>query len=659
MNFLDSPGVSSMEVKKFYGPKLLGDKVDGPYCLAAQNVEYVDNQVQTRRGFGAAWNPAAIIYSMYNWVQSTYNRLLYLTSAGAVISRDLVTPANTVTLVTGLTSAIGMNCVAAGYRVYMAFFKDRSTNPGNPQSAYVVKIWDGTIDTGTPNVETAFSPAMLPAAVTLAGSEPGAGFVTAGVHYFGFLITTYNGGTPPPSPLDAPKAITAAGNKLLTITITPATTWPTYVRSVQLIATTVDNPNRFYIVGDASASATVLRGTGVAATVSFNTDDVSLQLYEEILPGTANDYFSVFQSNGSSLEGPYGAMKILAYGSRMVYIYEGLGPDSTTVQTYIAISQPGLPQFVTLAQHVLNLPEFRQCITGFVLGDVLYLLGPGWTYAFSDNGLAPVQWSQPRLVSGAIGTPFINGVLSNPSRGYAWVADRSGLYFFTGSSFPIKPVSYLQSPDWQRIHWHGSADSMEILDDTENRLVMVKAALDSSSTANYWMVWDYTLGPDPDSVKYCGLWSIADFSPGALAVVLNPDVNSNEVWVSRRTSGNVLRQKDWSETDLYEDDGAGIDDLYAYGYFPGMPTDVMDHLGGDFRLFGNGTASLTSYSLDGDNPVEMPSVPLEATPGRRFFRGVNKQSEGASVAITSGATAGSYFVLSALRWYWRKFGWRT
>ncbi len=657
MNFLE--GTQSLEITKFKGPILLGDVVDGPYCLQARNVEFVDDGVQTRRGFGLAWNPATAIYSAYNWLQSSFNRLLYLTSAGVVVSRDLVTIASSVNVISGLTAALGMTNAAAGFRIYMSFFKEQSTNPGNPAMAYPVKIWDGTLNTGVPNVETAFSPTMQAADVTIASAEPGAGFVTAGVHYAGFLILTWNGGTPPPAPYDSgvytPTPLTATGGQSMQISLTPTTTWPSYVQSVQLVMTTVDNPSRFYILPQ---SVAVIRGSATPAVLDFNIDDVALQLYEEIIPGTSNDYFSNFQNNGGG--GPYNAIKILAYGSRMVYIYEAAGPDGFTHVTTIGISNPAQPQFVTAAQGVLNLPEFRQCNTGFVLGDVLYLLGPSWTYAFSDNGLAPTQWSQPRLVSGAIGTPFVNGVLSNPSRGYAWVADRSGLYFFTGSSFPIRPVSYFQAPDWQRINWLASVDSMEIVDDTENRLVFVKCALDSATTANYWLVWDYTNGPTPEAIKYCGPWSVADFSPGAIANVLNPATNSNEIWIARRTAGNVLRLQDWDESPLGEDyDGVGIDDLYTFGYFPGVPTEVMDHYGGDFRIRGSGEASLTAYSLDAQNPVAMPVIPLDLTPSRRFFRAVTKQDEGASVAVTSGGVAGSYFILTALKWFWRPFAWRT
>lgn len=661
MNFLESSGVESTpDIQDFRGPVLLGDVVDGPYCLDAQNVEFVDTGVQTRRGFGQAWNPSVAIIAMYNWLQSQYNRVIYLTSAGAVVARDLVTPANTYNLVTGLTAALGLSCVPAGFRIYMAFFKERSSNPGNPQTAYPVRIWDGTLNTGVPNVEIAFSPPMATTAVAINYTEPGAGVVTAGDHNFGFLILTWNGGTPPPSPWSAgsfvPTTVTAAGSTYLNVVVDPTANWPSYVQSVQLIMTTADNPDRYYIV---PGSVAVIRDSSTPASFDVNVDDVTLQLYEEIIPGSGNDYFSVFQYDGT-LSGPFGAMKLIGYGSRMTYIYEGLGPDLITSASYIAFSNPGMPQFATLAQNVLSLPEFRQCITGFVLGDVIYLLGPGWTYAFSDNGLTPVQWSQPRLVSGAIGSPFVNGVLSNPTRGYAWVADRSGLYFFTGSSYPVRPSSYFQGPDWQRINWLAEVDSMEILDDVENRIVMVKAPLDESDTANYWMVWDYTIGPTPETIRYCGLWFIDSFSPGGLAPVLNPTANSMEIWSARRTAGNVLRFKDWTEDDLYEDDGAGIDDLYTYGYFPkGVQTEVMDHMGADLRIRGNGTALLTANSLDDQNPQPMPSITLSSSPSRRYFRACNKQNEGVSYSISTGAVAGSYFVLTALRAFWRRFAWRT
>ena len=354
-----------------------------------------------------------------------------IAGVGTVISRDLVTPASTYVLLSGVTAS-GITCALSGFRLYFCFFKADTTNPSNPVGASAARVWDGTLTGGLPNVESIFQATLTSSQVTLSRTEPTSGSITAGTHYYGLIVTTWNGAELYPAPTNggtfSPFLATSAGSKNVVITATPATTWPSWVNQLQLIMTTVDNPNRWYLVPQAEGGVqSVSRNGAIAATFTLDFDDNTLQTFTEIIPGSQNDYFSLQQT---SLQPHH----ILEYGPRLVYIHQQLGPDSLSTVSAISISNPGKPQWVTLSSNILNLPGFRQANTGFVIGGVLYICGPDWTYAYSDNTLLPVQWSAPRLVSGSIGSPYVHGVTVNTVHGYAWIAHRSGLYWFAGAA---------------------------------------------------------------------------------------------------------------------------------------------------------------------------------------------------------------------------------
>src|SRR4051812_11404026 len=114
MAFLDE--LPSIEHSKFTGPNLLVDEEDvkDPDGLFSKDVEYLDGQVRTRRGFAEAINPNKVIPFLYNWLESQFNRLLYYSPpAGTMYLYDLVT-GSTAPIVTGLTTAIGATVAKAG-----------------------------------------------------------------------------------------------------------------------------------------------------------------------------------------------------------------------------------------------------------------------------------------------------------------------------------------------------------------------------------------------------------------------------------------------------------------------------------------------------------------------------------------------------------------
>ena len=236
--------------------------------------------------------------------------------------------------------------------------------------------------------------------------------------------------------------------------------------------------------------------------------------------------------------------KLLSLSNRNVYLARTPGPDNTSLIGTLAISEQFNPEYVLTATNLISLPEFRDCVTAFNIGNALYACGPSWTYAYTDNLREPVFWAPPRLVSGQVGSPFIHGVSVNQGKGYAWVCDHTGLYFFNGAAYSLLPSSYYQLGDWNRINFGAPANQLKVIESPDDRLVIVKAPLDGATSATHLLVWDYTLGVTAKQIRYCGLWSIADFPTiGDIETVQDAATLVKQFWISSLSNLDVRRLK--------------------------------------------------------------------------------------------------------------------
>lgn len=671
-------GCGYTDTTSFRGANLIADEEDvtEPEALYNRNTEFNEGLVKCpRRGFQQVWNPAAKITTLYNWIQQQYNQLVYLNrTSGHVISRDL---SNNVEVDLLASAAVAMVFSQAAYRLYMAFFD------ANGLGIAQTKVWDGTFTSALPNLDAVFQRPLNTSdlsggAAWATITEPASGSVTAGEHNFALLVTTWNGYQTAPGPLDSgstllvPMTFTSSGGKNLVVSISPASTWPNWVNRIQLAMAPVANPDRWFLVPGLNLIA---RNTNFATSFTLDFDDATLVGEDTEITNTLFNLYHQSTSGG----GPTLPHCIFAYGDRTVYLTRIPGPDGLSLAGTILISEPSLPQYVTLRDHSMNLPEFRDCLTGFQLGGTMYICGPSWTYAKSDNKQIPVKWAPWRLVDGSIGSPFIKGVQANPTAGYAWVADHNGLFYFAGTTYrntqgSAVPASYEQTPDWNRINFAAPQDTLEVIDDSRNRIVMVKAALDGATVATHILAWDYTNGTQVGQIKYCGTWNIgpsatAATSPvygiGAIAVVQNQTTKIKEVWISRGdAAGNVKRQMSIEAGDatelnpsaLYNDDAVGIDGAYKLLAVAQAADGVQQQVGAHIRVRGMGQVNVTAYSLDQQNPIVL--APISAsdnsmTPGRRWLRLMNKQSECASYQFDNGAVAGAFFYLAAIRAYFK------
>ncbi len=661
-----------VDLTEFHGPNQLLDQDDlqEPDGISAENVEYSESQVATRRGFAQAWNPNKIIRTMYNWIQQQFNRMIYLNSDNNVISRDLSTGTET-TILSSVTAA-GMVCIQAGYRLYMSFFATDGTG------AATTKVWDGTSTSGTPNVESVFRRPLV-----VAGANPdlplsGGNWAvfsadTPGVtnpypHAFALVVTTWNGYQMYPGPIDQtsslgsfypnyhPQGTISPTPVRFTVTVTPNTTWPLWVNTIQLAMTRGNDVDetytRWYLVP--GQIVTVTRGSSTPVVFTVNIDDVTLAGNATEITDTL---FNLYHQTPAAT-GPTSPHCIFSLNNRAVYLTRLPGPDGTSLVGTILVSEQFKPQYVTLNEHMLNLPEFRDTVTGFALGGTAFILGPNWTYAFSDNLRVPVSWAPPRLVSGDIGSPFIRGVSVNQSRGYAWVADHVGLFCLSGANFPIRPTSYKQTPDWNRINFAAPANALRVIELPDSRQVVVKAPIDGETVASHLLVWDYTYGTSWDKVRYCGMWDIKGCDNiGDIETVENYTKKVMELWVSHGDeNGNVLRRKSIEAGDataaeptpLYTDDGVGIYSKYRLLAVSQAARGVMQQIGGSFRVKGGGQLTLKAYSFDGVRETTMAPIGTSYTVSGGGLTSIVVLSNVGTVTLAAahGLTVGTYIEIA-------------
>lgn len=653
MSYASMPAV---QVDDFLGAYPRREPTDIPTggALVAKNVEFNPGTVGTRRGFGEFWNANEPITSMYNWVKGADgislagSYLLYYNSSSAkvrIISNlanpGFPTPTDLITA----SGHYGISCAQSGPRLIVAVY--RSVGDSQTQASVI-----GT-QTGVLTRDVAFThPTTRHPSLTATGG----GSVTAGVHRVGFVMETQSGYQVQISPavsqsdgswaFDATSIVTSAGNDTIAFSIT-GYSWPAGVIKVYPVMTTTTNLNRYYYVG--TLSATVVPGSTTAVNFTLDKSDDDLVLGSDATPLLRLLCQTMYD------DGPFNPFGVEEFGLRTVYL-------TTTGMIYQAyISEPSKPQYLTADQHVITLPGFRKITAGKALGNTIYWFGPHWTYASVDTGDVPVAWAPPALIDGSVGTIVPNGVSANPSSGMIWVPDVNGLYLMAGGQYvrdesgsPL-PVSYEAETDWRRINW-AYAHEVRTVDHASEKKVVVLAPLDSATTPSHMLVFDYTNGTTPSTVKY-SLWDLSGFTPGDLCVFQNPTSKRLELLLSSSSAGKILRQKTSTDSTPYRDDAAAIDSYIEEAPMPGARAQIgtiYRHPCMQMLVAGNGTLKTTAYGKDRVRNFAIADVTLSGASGKEVTRRCDLLSEYATVKIGTNAVD-EYFVLSSVKWYYEKW----
>lgn len=641
------------EMRSFPGQRSARSKARLPADQGArsvQNMEFFDESVGSRRGFETAFsaNPSALrIGHMRHWFMPDWSRLMMFiphATTPSVRVRDL---GSTIEgdVVTGLAATVKVaDFQEYGSRMFMAFVGADGLGKARPQ------VFDG-LDIGAPNVDPAFlAPPVQGSAFSAAYSEPISGVVDAGVHKVGLLFETRNGFTTKAIELSA--SFTATGGANMRITLTPVGTWSESWAKVKPLFSTVQNPERFWIIPN--VEQTNFGGTSAPVTLDVNMSDTELAALNSA-DSEATDFFEtyVYGDNTFNLD----AKALVSYSGRMVYVVDEYDAVSLGNVSRLLISDIADPQRLSLDQHQVRLPGNLPITTAAPLGNQLYIIGPATIHSTTDNLDKPVTWSEPQLVDARVGTPCLHGVGKDPSRNILFIANPEGLWPFDGATVPEKPTSYEQTDQWSRINWDAAKEHLKVLVDGGSSNVIVVAPLDAETVPTTAFVWNYRNGHSYQRVDFSTMtFAAAELNTlgGAAVVVRN---NVSELWLANHTNANeVQRQKslEAGDSNLYRDGATpdGIVSKYRTGELPKTSAGMLNVHAAHLGVSGNGDLGVTAYAHEDRSKARNP-ITLAASPKGPVLRRIDMKSSGVEIELATDGTVDEWFRLDFLQVYYK------
>ena len=663
MSVLD--GAITETLEDFQGAQQLLEVSDAKSAAAllALNCEFRYGQVRCRDGFKQmlANTPTGVaVHNMFYWpskaLSTAADSLLYLYFSDTThwnIVQEYMDDSTRFTL--------GPFTVSAGYfiRIVAAFMGHKF------YIVYLNAAGEGLLP-ATAGKSGAFASGTLAFnGVTathnyflVSGTEPGAGVVTAGQHFFSVILFDAKGHGIPGTLLNglwdpAIGPVTATGGMNMTVTLTPAASpngpWPSWAVSLQLCMTPVNNKRKYLIV---PGTLTTIATTTTVINITINYSDTELlnindsaHIYENLL------HYDYTAAN------PFGSTSypkfVGMWGQRGYWIVNYNQIDT------LFVSEVNNPEFITSDRHALMLPEGRTMVMGVVLREAIYIFGPTWTYAFSQVGQFPVDFPPPAHIDSNIGTVSPYGAAVNSAQGRIAVASPIGLYDMDGAHYADKPLSHLQKPEWELIDWSSPTD-VQVKDDAVKQIIFVRAKLRDATYV--MMAWDYTRGRTWDKVNY-SKWTISNLGP--IEMCRDPATNHTSLWLGSSNGGRFMRQKSElagdSLTTLFCDQPdasaqTGIDFQYQTREFPkGRGGGVKNHLAAEITAFGSGPLSITAKSYGGVRSKPLHPITLANPSSKPVVRDVGMQSEGCSLLFSNGAVANKWGAISGLIWYFRKW----
>jgi len=712
------------ELGSFGGAWLNRDRsmIDVRGAILAQNVEYQTGSVGTRHGFQVVDGFRIYLETMeiYNWlgpfsdlndVERGYdfidNALVVVATDGDSVPHVYVHNLRTTGTNGGLMGALtlakplnfqfphpwpggGVTVLSVGMNLFITAFDSNQRGPlpvtvvrmfSDPVFGYPVLAgvggatqpnFDVSQGSGFPGPST-----YHPIPTNIAGSS-----TTGGTHRFGYLIEYQTGFTTRVSPDSLAQAIptistflpivfnaTAGGAVQLAFSANWANPALGGITAVSIVMTTTTNLNQYYVV---PGSRTPTDGkVAVNITVDISDGDLSSRgtdatPYLYWMTRTANNFNSQFAT-------PFAVRHVALWADRIAYL--ATVPDNRgNLIDAIYVSERNNYQAITADQHVLQLPGQRVMVTMFRMGSVNYILGPHEIWGMSDNGDVPVTWAAPGLVDGRHGTLAIHGAEVAPSGDRAWIADQAGLFLFTGGPILDLPLSYYQTPDWERINWK-AAYAVRIKDDSGSRRVCITVPLDGATVANHVMTWDYTDGLTPETVRYSLNYMAGTDGPqqpiGAMELVRNDLANQGgnagriELWLGLWGANipvgwvrqPIVRHMSSLDATPFRDLTYGIDSKWSGPPLPGRDMGqsiIQHHHGFHARLRGVGTVEPVIWDIDKKNSFPCRPVTLNEGPDQDELVLADIINELAYVSLET-KLVDNYFRLAFLRWYYTPY----
>lgn len=277
--------------------------------------------------------------------------------------------------------------------------------------------------------------------------------------------------------------------------------------------------------------------------------------------------------------------------------------------------------------------------SAFVLFDVLYLVKTKSFVAIRNvDGLEPVFWGTPRVVSNSVGTPSIYGVTSGidtPNSGEEWaiIVGEAGAFIFNGGE-PTKLTEEIQQL-WNQINWR-CGHTLWVQNDIVNRRILIGVPL---KTPNTWLPTGFTAdnsnpttpnvvldlnykqlntaGALANSVAvhptysgklittdYSRKWSVWPISVPAAAFITRSDTTGPIMFGNSAGTGKVYELV----ADLLEDDGVAIHQKYQTYGFPSTEQEQALGIGSVRKTF-----EFMTTILDGTGSIAITAIPDKTT----------------------------------------------
>jgi hypothetical protein len=662
MSFLvNSPG---QEIREFKGATFRDEETDRDprYGLLARNVEFPPGGVGTRRGFVNVFDTGRI-WSMFFFPHPNGTAyLLYVVLNPSPLRYDLMVrnlESGVSTLLWASYDAVKLQCAIHGSRVYIAGVNS------NGNGIYPL-VWDGD----PAHTPTYCFPLPLQVGTNYTYSSADNMTVTGvdgGTYRWLVSFRTQEGYWTIPSPyagnavqgfFEFPLVHNATGAFSFTLTVTPNTTWPSWVDSIQFFISVPDNPNAFYVVP--RPLPTGLGGTSTPVTVTITEASLEIRGWEP-----ADKYFGqIVYVNGGSV---WGAKAAINWGNRVVWVVNNFGggvSDGYVGQDCFIPSDPDEPQRITASRHLKNLSGNRVITSMEVLGGALIGFSEDWVESWADNGDYPVTFSNPEEISNSMGAPGWGCTQGNKDQPYLLVMNQQGLWRLEGSKFSSQPLTWGLDGLWQSISWGLPEIGICVEHDVIRKHIWV--AYTAKVGGQGMMFLSYAHGRGLKELDYAEV-TFPDtlFRVSDMRMVSNPLTNVREMWFCGdygESNGRVARQKSLEAGDsistLYTDTGGTrIDSVYEISPLPsGFVMDMMDFVGFILRVKGSGSLLFTAWAFDHVRSQTNPAhaITLSTAPGKFAYRLLNLQSEKCSLSFTNSSEAGSWFSLSHLKLCFRR-----
>ena len=451
---------------------------------------------------------------------------------------------------------------------------------------------------GAGELDTAFrGPITLTASTA---TDAGAGNVSIGQHFYGFVYQNRTGfsGVPSTSISGTPLSITTVVDaQKVNISVTlPALTDGGGDSTLFLIATRADNTAAWYFIPTYSLNGSIGEqpvpyNTPVTLNFVFNFSDADMAA---TLDSALNQFNYVTQDGMGNA--PFNVDWVNVYGQRMCY---GIG-------TQVFISNINNPQQGALDQNLIAMPNQRNIVFGFPLpgSTSFYLTGDRWTAYVTDTGDIPVTWAPATTASAAQGASYPELVCFRTKGPYAWIVTQEGPYQFDGA-FAQKPLTYLVSDLWGQVNW-SAAYAIQIKDDINDLKLYVSVPMhltfdangnptDNPTVCNRQFVIDYQNGLQFNEVDISlDIYNPATF--GSIAVV--KEINGKEsLWFGPSAAGAITH----FDSSTHNDQGAAIDGFWECGLVTGnraQQSSMVRFNGADLWIRGAGVPIITIFGLD-------------------------------------------------------------